>query len=78
VSLRKHRDDASGKRTRPYRMPKVEDIKLGTKIEKEAEKDEKVPSLDKCSSCGEWFEIDDLEQNICFGCFNEIDFLKEE
>ena len=65
MSIRDHRDRAVGKRY-INRMPKVSDIKMGTKIVNDAKID--IPEPEQCAGCGQWFSTDDLDHGYCGNC----------
>lgn len=66
MSLRDHRDRAMGKRPLIRRMPRVTDIKMGTRIYEDSEV--QGPEPEQCIGCGKWFSTDDLDNGYCGDC----------
>jgi hypothetical protein len=63
MSLRKHRRNAEGKRTRSRRMPKPDQIRLGTRVHQSKRLNENDDSVEcvRCAKCGRWGEGDDYK-----------------
>lgn len=76
MSLRKHRDKATGRKIKHRRMPSPDEQKLGTRVHEE-ENNHEVDAL-QCATCGEWFNSDDLENGVCFLCVEEDSMSESE
>lgn len=80
MSLRKHRKRAQGKKVRTRRMPRVDEKKMGTRIQQDKrleDEDFEAPDLVRCEECGRWTEDEDdcdFEEvgPLCFSCFEQL------